>query len=97
MKGNELEEGGGGGGESVDDESSNLVGHRCLPFFSARLWTTSNLPCIFVCVYVRERVFVICKKGQRSSPQYPSTFKGWILYPGISGALFPPRQEERLG
>lgn len=92
----------GGGGKSVDDEYSNLVGHCCLPFFSARLHTASNLPCIFVCVYVcekereRERMCVICKKGQCSSPQYPSTFKGWILCPGISDTLFQPLQEGRL-
>lgn len=36
----------------MDDEYSNLVGHCCLPFFSARLHSRSNLPCIFVCAFV---------------------------------------------
>lgn len=41
----------------MDDECNNLVGHCCLPFFSAHLHMASNAPCLFVrvCACERER------------------------------------------
>lgn len=84
----------------MDDEYSNLVGHCCLTFFSLltfmALLTFHAYLCVYDCVCERLGIRVISQKGQCSSPQYPSTFKGWILCPGISDTLFQPLQEERL-
>lgn len=73
------------GGKSVDDEYSNLVGHCCLPFCPTNLPTSSNHPCYS---WVNMWVCVICKKGQCSSLKHPSTFKGWILCPGVIDTSF---------
>ncbi len=93
MKGNETEEVGNLWMMSTVILLDTAVCHFSLLVLDALLTFHAYL---CVCVYLGVGMCVICRKGQCSSPQYPSTFKGWILCPCISDTLFQPLLEERL-
>lgn len=96
MKGNESEEVGNLWMMSTVILLDTAVCHFSLLVFPPVLTFHAYL-CVCLCVWERKNVgmSVICEKGQCSYPQYPSTFKGWILCPGVSDTLFQTLQEER--